>query len=119
MLGQEGAAPRQDTQARARPAISLCFGSLFLSGDSCRFERAGDLGQSRFLSFAYRHAASAKKPSAFVCRFGDMLADLLQPVLIGGGIAGRLGIDYCCGLPQRLDAFFFDLAEVAVLELVL
>src|SRR5262249_42795792 len=82
------------------------------------FERARDLGQRRFLGFAYRHTANAKK-SAFFGRFGDMLADLFQPSLISCGITGRLSIDYCCGLPQRLDTFVLYLAELAVLELFL
>jgi hypothetical protein len=50
--------------------------------------------------------------------FGDVLADLAQPALEGGRVAGRLGIDYCASLPQRLDAPGFDLGGLAACELL-
>jgi hypothetical protein len=60
-----------------------------------------------FLRFAHRDAADAKKPALLGC-FGNVLADLAQPALEGGRVAGRLGIDYRANLPQRLDALGFD-----------
>src|SRR5215468_7553904 len=80
---------------------------------SCRqFERTRDLGEGCLLCLAHRHAADAKK-SALLGGLGNVLADLAQPALEGHCIARRLGIDDRTSLPQRLDAFGFDLGGLA------
>src|SRR4029079_5464208 len=89
----------------------------FCSSSRC-FERTRDFGQRCFLGFAYRHS-TAKKSSTFVRRFGDVLADLLQPALIGCSIARCFCIDYGSGLTHRLDALILDLGSLASLELCL
>ena len=88
----------------------------FCNSSRC-FERTRDFGQRCFLGFAYRHS-TAKKSSTFVRRFGDVLADLLQPALIGCSIARHFCIDYGSGLPQRLDALIIDLGRLLPLNLV-
>src|SRR4029450_7823704 len=86
---------------------------------SCRqFERTRDLGERRLLRLAHRHATDAKK-SALLGGLGNVVADRAHPALEGCCIAGRLGIDHCASLPQRLDALGFDLTRLAACELLL
>src|SRR5262245_41321059 len=85
---------------------------------SCRqFKGTRNLRKRRLLRFAHRDAADAKKSALLGC-FGNVLADLAQPALEGGRVAGRLGIDYSASLPQRLDAPGFDLGGLAACELL-
>src|SRR3974377_1803334 len=83
---------------------------------SRRFERSRNLGQRRLLSFAYWHAADAEE-STFLCCFGKMLANLLQPALVGRRIARCLGIDNCRSFPKHLYALVLDLSRLAAFEL--